>query len=154
MTKSMESKICRIRDFYKLSKICFQVMMMIIIIIIFVNIPAVMKTGSGVNLNFLCNFSQLLLSNISLFTVLFTADVGFFSFLACFLVRDLFSSGRRHNHRLPPPPPHQPRPAPRFFVPTHNSFSNTSDTELFEISARLKLVSVPFGGLLLDIVQW
>ena len=81
MTKSMESKICRIRDFYKLSKICFQVMMMIIIIIIFVNIPAVMKTGSGVNLNFLCNFSQLLLSNISLFTVLFTADVGcFFSF--------------------------------------------------------------------------
>ena len=41
-------------------------------------IPEVMKTGSGVNLNFLSNFSQLLLSNISLFTVFFTADVGFF----------------------------------------------------------------------------
>ena len=68
-----------------------------------------MKTRLGVNLNFLCNFSQLLLSNISLFTVLFTADVGFFSFLTCFLVRDLFSSGRRHNPR-PPPPPTSPVP--------------------------------------------
>ena len=29
--------------------------------------------------NFLCNFSQLLLSNISLFTVLFTADFDFFA---------------------------------------------------------------------------
>ena len=38
-----------------------------------------MKTGSA-NLNFLCNFSQLPLSNISLFTVLFTAYAGFFSF--------------------------------------------------------------------------
>ena len=37
-----------------------------------------MKTGSVVKLNLLPNFSQLLLSNISLFTVLFTADVGFF----------------------------------------------------------------------------
>ena len=34
-----------------------------------------MKTGFG-KPNFLCNFSQLLLSNISLCTVLFTADVG------------------------------------------------------------------------------
>ena len=40
-------------------------------------IPEVMRTGSGVNLNFLSNFSQLLLSNIGLFTVLFTADVVF-----------------------------------------------------------------------------
>ena len=39
-----------------------------------------METGSGVNLNFLCNFSKPLLSNISLFTIFFTADVGFFSF--------------------------------------------------------------------------
>ena len=38
-----------------------------------------MKTGSA-NLNFLCNFSQLPLSNISLFTVLFTAYAGFFRF--------------------------------------------------------------------------
>ena len=30
-------------------------------------IPEVMKTGSGVNLNFLSNFSQLLLSNICFF---------------------------------------------------------------------------------------
>ena len=41
------------------------------------------------------------MSNISLFTVLFTADVGFFSFfLACFLVRDLFSSGCRNNYDM------------------------------------------------------
>ena len=40
-------------------------------------IPGVMKTGSA-NLNFWCNFSQLPLSNISLFAVLFTAYVGFF----------------------------------------------------------------------------
>ena len=45
------------------------------------NIPEVMKTGSA-NLNFLCNFSQLSLSNISLFTVLFTAYVGFFRFFS------------------------------------------------------------------------
>ena len=44
-------------------------------------IPEVMKTASA-NLNFLCNFSQLSLSNISLFTVLFTACVGFFRFLS------------------------------------------------------------------------
>ena len=41
------------------------------------NIPEVMKTGSA-NLIFSCNFSQLPLSNIILFTALFTADVGFF----------------------------------------------------------------------------
>ena len=44
-------------------------------------IPEVMKTGSA-NLNFLRNFSQLSLSNISLFTVLFTAYVGFFRFFS------------------------------------------------------------------------
>ena len=43
-------------------------------------IPEVMKTGSA-NLNFLCNFSQLPLSNITLFTVLFTVGVIFFFFL-------------------------------------------------------------------------
>ena len=44
-------------------------------------IPEVMKTGSA-NLNFLCNFLQLPLSNISLFTVFFTAYVGFFRFFS------------------------------------------------------------------------
>ena len=78
-------------------------------------IPEVMKTGSA-SLNFLCNFSQLPLSNISLFTVLFTAYAGFFSFfLACFLVRDMFSSGCRINYP-PPPAPYPPRPAPMLFV--------------------------------------
>ena len=38
--------------------------------------PEVMKTGSA-NLNFLCKFSQLPLSNISLFTVLFTCRFSF-----------------------------------------------------------------------------
>ena len=67
-----------------------------------------MKTGSGVNLNFLSNFSQLLLSNITLFTVLFTADVGFFCYLAfrlgiCFQVGvDIITQVRefigRFNH--------------------------------------------------------
>ena len=59
------------------------------------NIPGVMKTGSA-NLTFCVtfhNFSSL--SNISLFTVLFTADVGFFR---CFLVRDLCRSGCTRNY--------------------------------------------------------
>ena len=44
-----------------------------------------------------------------------------------------------------------------FFVPTHNSLFNNSyltvvwQWQLFEISERLKLVSVPFSSLLLDI---
>ena len=58
-----------------------------------------MKTGSA-NLNFSCNFSQRALSNISLFTVLFTADVEIVCFLGCFLVRDLFSSGCRNNYDM------------------------------------------------------
>ena len=75
----------------------------------------------------------------------------FFAFLACFLVRNLFSSECRNNYI----PPAQPAPShPYVFVPTHNSFFNTSDTELFQISARLKLVSLPFSSLLLHIVQW
>ena len=48
-------------------------------------IPGVMKSGSVNLANFLCNFLQLLLSNITLFTVLFTADVVFFFFLFCFV---------------------------------------------------------------------
>ena len=78
------------------------------------------------------------------------ADVGFFLLLlSCFPVRDLFSSECRHIYH-PPPFPHPPRPAPMLFVPTHNSFFNASDTELFEISAHLNLISLQFSGLLLD----
>ena len=64
-------------------------------------------------LNFLCNFSQRPLSNITsaCLPLMFTADVGFFRFfLACFLVRDLFSSGCRYNYF--PSPPYPTRPAP------------------------------------------
>ena len=55
--------------------------------------------------NFSCNFSQLPLSNISLFTVLLIADLFFvslflffvfvFFFLCCFLVKDLCRNGCR-----------------------------------------------------------
>ena len=63
-------------------------------------------------------------------------------FLACFLVRICFQVDVDKITQLPYPP----RSAPMFFIPTHNSLFNTSDTELFEISARLKLASV-------DVVQ-
>ena len=110
-----------------------------------------MKTGSGVNLIFLSNFSQLLLSNISLFTVFFTADVGFCC--CCYLAFRLGICFQVDVDIITPPPPIPP-PAPSrpdvFFALTRNSFFNAGDTELFEISARLKLVSVPFSGLLLD----
>ena len=43
-----------------------------------------------------------------------------------------------------------PRPPPYFF-PYHNSFFNTSDSYQFEISGRLKLVSMPFSSLVLNI---
>ena len=38
-----------------------------------------------------------------------------------------------------------------FFVPTHNSLFHTSDGYFSEICARLKLVSMPFSSLLLDV---
>ena len=40
---------------------------------------------------------------------------------------------------------------PPYFFPTHNSFFNTSDSYQFEISGKLKLVSVPFSSLVLYI---
>ena len=100
-------------------------------------IPGVMKTGSA-NLNFCATFHNFpCLRSACLLCCSWLISV-FLVFLACFLVRDMFSSGCRHNYPFPAPYP--PRPAPMFFVPTHNSFFNTSDSELFEISARLKLV--------------
>ena len=57
---------------------------------------------------------------------------------ACFVVRDLCRSGCGQNYHLT---------LPRYFfwsLPTILSL-------LFEISARLKLVSVPFSSSLLDI---
>ena len=45
---------------------------------------------------------------------------------------------------------YSPAPLPIFF-PTHNSFFNTSDSYQFEISGRLKLVSMPFSSLVLNI---
>ena len=60
------------------------------------------------------------------------------------MVGDLCRNGCRQNYYLSPPPP----PALPIF-PTHNSFFNTS--QLFEISARLKLVLVPFSRLVLYI---
>ena len=110
-----------------------------------------MKTGSGVNLNFLSNCSQLLLSHISLFTLLLTVllTVGFFC--CCYLAFRLGICFQVDVDIIFPSSLHPPRPAPMISsLATHNSYFNTSDTELFEISARLKLVSVPFSGLLLD----
>ena len=63
-------------------------------------------------------------------------------FFACFVVRDLCRSGCRQNYYLTPF---------LFNFPTHNSFFNTSDSYQFEISGRLKLVSVPFSSLVLYI---
>ena len=130
---------------------CKEMLTKKIISFTFICIPEDMKTGSA-NLNFLCNFSQLaclILACLLCCSRLMSVFLGFF--LACFLVRDMFSSGCRNNS--PPPAPYPPRPAPMLFVPTHNSFFNTSVTKLFKISARLKLVSVPLSSLLLHIVQ-
>ena len=107
--------------------------------------PRIFRLG---NLNFLCNFSQLPLCSICLFTVLFRADVDFFIFLACSLVRDLFSSGCRNNYP-PPSSPTCPVLSHTYVFCPYPQFFNTSDTDLLEISACLKLVLVPFSSLLL-----
>ena len=94
---------------------------------------------------FLTNFSQLLLSN-SLFIVLF-ADVLFL--LPVLWLRNCVEvdvEGITIFHSPPNPPPSD---CPYFFVPIHSSLVITSDSLIFDISARLKLVSVPFGSLLL-----
>ena len=73
------------------------------------------------------------------------AHVVFFLFfvLDCFVVRDLCRSGCRQNYYLTPLP---------MFFPTHIFFCKTrSDSYQFEISGRLKLVSVPFSSLVLYI---
>ena len=83
-------------------------------------------------------FSQLPLSN-SLFTLLF-AYVVFFWLVLWFGICVEVDVDRITI--LPPFP---------IFFPTHNSFFNTSDSYQFEISGRLKLVSVPFSSLVLYI---
>ena len=50
---------------------------------------------------------------------------------ACFVVRDLCRSGCGQNYYLPAPPP----APPIFFVPTHNSLFNTSDSYLKSVRA-------------------
>ena len=72
-----------------------------------------MKTEFG-KLNFLCSFSQLLMSNItcSLFTVLFTADFGFLAAFWPGICVDIITT----------------TPPPYVFALTHNSVFNTSDS--------------------------
>ena len=70
-----------------------------------------------------------------------------FFFLACLVVRDLCRRGCTQNYLLSNHPP----PRPLFFFPTHNFFFNTSDSYQFEISGRLRLVSVLFSSLVLYI---
>ena len=71
-----------------------------------------------------------------------------FFFLACLVVRDLCRRGCTQNYLLSNQPP---PPRPLFFFPTHNFFFNTSDSYQFEISGRLRLVSVLFSSLVLYI---
>ena len=80
-----------------------------------------MKTGSQ-TITFCVTFLQLLLSNISLFAVLFTDASIFF---ACFLVKELCRSGCRQSFSQPPPPTH-----PHVFAPTHNPLFSASDSYL------------------------
>ena len=76
----------------------------------------------------------------------FVIFLNFHCLIVCLVVSDLCRSGCRQNYYLTPPPP----PLPIVF-PTHNSFFNASDSYQFEISGRLKLVSVPFSSLVLYI---
>ena len=73
------------------------------------------------------NLSQLPLSN-SLFTVLFAYVVVF----ACFVLSDLCRSACRRNYYLTPPPPSLPH---YFFVLTHSSLFNTTDSYLKSVHA-------------------
>ena len=66
-------------------------------------------------------------------------------------MRGFCRSGCRQNYHLTPPPfPSPSLPPYNFFCP-YPQFSLWYMWQLFEISARLKLVSVPFSSLLLDI---
>ena len=81
-----------------------------------------------------------------MFTALFAyVVVVFFFVLACFVVRDLCTSGCRQNYYRPPPPS-----LPPIFLSLPTILSLIQLT-VIEISARLKLFSVPFSSLLLDI---
>ena len=73
-------------------------------------------------------------------------------FFASFVVRGFCRSGCRQNYHLTPPPPSPLLPSlPIIFFCPYPQFSLWYMWQLFEISARLKLVSVPFSSLLLDI---
>ena len=78
--------------------------------------------------NFLCNFSQLLLSSISLFTVLRTADFGFFVFVFFFFAAFWLGICVEMDVDIitTPSPPILPRSY--VFALTHNSLFNTSDS--------------------------
>ena len=52
---------------------------------------------------------------------------------------------------FPPFPSPPPSDRSYVFVPTHSSLFDIHKCQLFEISARLMLVSVPFSSLLLDV---
>ena len=108
-----------------------------------------MKTGSA-KLNFLCNFTQLPMCKISLFTVLFTADVSFFS---CFLVGDLCRSACRQNCHPPPPLPFALYPIGVKFGPGYTplNFSSRGDSKGSQPISVLQLLSK--GSLPEDIIK-
>ena len=72
-------------------------------------------------------------------------------FFASFVVRGFCRSGCRQNYHLTTPPSPLPPSLPIIFFCPYPQFSLWYMWRLFEISARLKLVSVPFSSLLLDI---
>ena len=104
-----------------------------------------MKTGLP-NLTFLCNFLQLLLSNISLFTVLFTNDFGvFLIFFAAFWLGICIEM---EVEIITTPSPY---PTPPLCVCPYPQFSLFYKLQFLEIILRPKLISVPLSSLLLDI---
>ena len=91
-------------------------------------LPGVLKTG----LANICNFSQLPLSN-SLFIMLFACR--FFFFFACFGF-GISEEVDVERITISPPTPAPPSIPPNFFfVPTHNSLFNTSDSYLKSVLA-------------------
>ena len=120
----------------------------IIIIIVIISIISTWSYENRVRKHFVI-LSQLPLSN-SFFTQLF-ACLLLLLFVVRFVVKDLCRRGFKNNFAnfyLPapptPPPPLHSFPL-LFFVRSYPQFSRQH--KFFEISARLKLVSVPFSSL-------